>query len=117
MILECRITDWITFKKSVDSGGMRCWHGTARPLASPQHAFLRDGDHGITLTALPPGPGVAAKKDGEETPGSASLRVYFGAFAPGQTIQSDCFIDLLPICSAPLGSLIESGTLDLREFD
>ena len=30
-----------------------------------------DGDHAITLMALPPDAGVAAKKDGEETPGSA----------------------------------------------
>ena len=30
-----------------------------------------DDDHAITLTALPPDTGMAAKKDGEETPGLA----------------------------------------------
>ena len=37
----------------------------------PQHAFPRDGDHAITLMAPLSDAGVPAKKDGEETPGSA----------------------------------------------
>ena len=44
--------------------------------------------HTITLTALPPGAGVAAKKDGEETPGSAPLSTPVNSIGPRETLRT-----------------------------